>query len=259
MPKGRKEKRQQQEPNDKDKNQQTELKGIGKKEQKALREEEKSERKALKEKEKKLRQELRDQDKREQREQKTKERRVKKEQKQRAKKQKLEQEARQKRENRTKKVFQLADGLNTAQRFAVLGSADKFSHHKHAWRVWRTLKQFGCPVFPVAKEISRLEGNKVYPDLLALQGKVEVVVPCLLPEDMPNLVSEAAAAGAKYIWFQEQTWTTDFAEQCIQTEVTPVRGCALRHKQFAKPLAFAQPCYWHGWRDSKVPSRRYNL
>lgn len=158
---------------------------------------------------------------------------------------------------REKKVFPLAGGLNTAQSFAVLGSAGKFIHHKHAWQVWRTLKQFGCIVFPVAKELKRLEGSKVYPELLTLQGKIDVVVPCLLPEEMPGLVAESGNAGVKYIWFQEQTWTPEFAEQCSHMGIISIRGCVLQHKKFRKPLAFARPCYWHGLREPKVLPKRF--
>lgn len=154
-----------------------------------------------------------------------------------------------------KKVFSLAEGLTTENRFAVIGSEEKFSRHKHAWQVWRTLKQFGCTVYPVAKEMKRLEGSKIYPDLLALKDKVDVAIPCLLPEFIPTLVEDTAAAGIKYIWFQEQTWNRQFEDTCAKMGIVAIRGCVLRHKIYQKPLAFFNPCYWHGFRDAKVPGR----
>ncbi|MEM5817340.1 MAG: CoA-binding protein, partial [Desulfitobacterium hafniense] len=51
---------------------------------------------------------------------------------------------------REKKVFSLAGETTTAHRYAVVGNADRFLKHKHAYKVWRTLKQFGCVVHPVA-------------------------------------------------------------------------------------------------------------
>ena len=158
---------------------------------------------------------------------------------------------------REKKIYSLADELTTAHSYAVLGSAEKFRQHKHAWKVWRALKQFGCTVYPVAQELSRLDGSKVYPQLAMLTGKIEVVVPCLLPQLIPALVEEAAEAGAKYIWFQEQTWTEDFDKQCEQAGIVPVKGCVLRHKVYKKPWGYFHPCFWHGLRAEKAPSRRF--
>lgn len=158
---------------------------------------------------------------------------------------------------REKKIYTLADGLTTAQSFAVLGSVEKFKRHKHAWQVWRTLKEFGCKVYPVAAGIKRLDGFKFYAGLMELEGKVDVVVPCLLPPDAPTLVEDAMAAGAKFIWFQEQTWAPEFEDKCQEAGIIPIQGCVLKHKIYRKPWGFMHPCYWHGLHADKAVSRKF--
>lgn len=157
---------------------------------------------------------------------------------------------------REKKVFPLVEGITTADMFAVLGDKEKFQKHKHAWKAWRTLKEFGCVAYPVAEDLRRLEGSKVYDSLAELQDKVTVIVPCLLPEKLKSLVEDTAALGIKKIWFQEQTWTTEFQQECDKQGITAIQGCVLRHKSHS-PLHFLNPCYWHGLRDAKVPAKSF--
>ena len=158
---------------------------------------------------------------------------------------------------REKKVYPLAGALTTSDTFAVLGNAEKFQKHKHAWKVWRTLKQFGCVVYPVAEDLKRIDGSKVYLNLAQLTDKVTVVVPCLSPERLKSLVSDVATAGGSTIWFQEQTWTQEFQQECEDVGIEVIRGCVLRHKVYpAISMRYLNPCYWHGLRDVKVPSKR---
>lgn len=159
---------------------------------------------------------------------------------------------------REKKIYPLAEGLTTLDTYAVLGDAQKFQKHKHAWKVWRALKEFGCVVYPVAEDLNRLDGNKVYSNLAQLSDKVTVVVPCLLPERIKSLVSDAASAGAGRIWFQEQTWTQEFQQECDSAGIEVVRGCVLRHIVYSPiSMRYLNPCYWHGLRDVKVPAKRF--
>lgn len=159
---------------------------------------------------------------------------------------------------REKKIYPLTEGLTTADTYAVLGSADKYQKHKHAWKVWRVLKEFGCVVYPVAEEIQRLDGSKVYANIGQLKGKVTVVIPCLLPEKLTCLVTDAAAAGINKIWFQQQTWTEQLQQECENAGIDVILGCVLRHKDYPPfSLRYFNPCYWHGLKDTKVPIKRY--
>jgi len=156
---------------------------------------------------------------------------------------------------KTTKVFELAGTLNTEMTYVVFANADRLEKHRHAWKVWHTLKDFGCKVFVVAPELTRFEGSKIYTDMTALQGKVDVVIPCLKAEYLTDLVPQCAAIGVKYIWFQEKNWTEALETQCQEKGIQTIRGCVLKHKMYPKPFAYLNPCYWHGWKDNKVPSK----
>lgn len=156
-----------------------------------------------------------------------------------------------------KKIYPLTESLDTELRYAVLGRAEKFRKKRHAYKVWKTLKGFGCTVYPVAPDLKRCESAKVYPDLVSLKDKVDVVIPCLLPLEIPRLVAESVAVGAKQIWFQEKTWTPEFQEQCDALGIIAVRGCVLLHKIYPKPLGYLNPCYWHGLKAVKVPEKGF--
>ncbi|MBP1759678.1 MAG: putative CoA-binding protein [Firmicutes bacterium] len=160
---------------------------------------------------------------------------------------------------REKKIYPMAEGVSTQDTFAVLGNAQKFQKHKHAWKVWRALKDFGCVVYPVAEGLARIDGIKVYANLAQLTDKVTVVVPCLLPENLKSLVPESASAGCRKIWFQEQTWTQELQQECDNLGIETIRGCVLRHKIYPSKvsLRYLSPCYWHGLRDAKVPKKGF--
>lgn len=157
---------------------------------------------------------------------------------------------------REKKIYQFVEDMTTADRYAVLGNVEKFSKHKHAWKVWRVLKEFNCTVYPVAQNLARIEGSKVYPDLLSLQDKVDVVIPCLPPEQLSTLLPDTLAAGAKKIWFQTQTWTTELHDLCQSEGIMDIKGCVMLHKNYSLPIGYMNPCYWHGLRSEKVPGRK---
>lgn len=159
---------------------------------------------------------------------------------------------------REKKFYPLAEGLSTQDTFAVLGDAQKFQKHKHAWKAWRALKDFRCVVYPVAEGLARLDGSKVYANLAQLTDKVTVIVPCLRPEKLKSLVPEALSAGCRKIWFQEQTWSPELQEECAKAGIEVIRGCVLRHREYPSKvsLRYFSPCYWHGLGDVKVPMKR---
>jgi hypothetical protein len=157
---------------------------------------------------------------------------------------------------RTRKdVYEMNGPLHTKMSYAIVANADRLQKHRHAYKAWQTLKDFGCKVYVVAAELPRFEGSKIYPDLESLKGKVDVIVPCLRAEYITDIVSQAADIGAKYIWFQEKNWSPEFETQCEEKGIGIIRGCVLKHKIYKKPFAYLNPCYWHGWKEKKVPNK----
>ncbi len=154
-----------------------------------------------------------------------------------------------------KKKYIITDGIDTSMSYAIYTYPDRLLKHKHAWKVWRTLRDFGCKVYVVAPNLSTFEGSKVYSDWTSLKGKVDVIIPCLRPPLLDDIVETAEYVEAKYIWFQEQNWTPEFDSQCKEKGIGVIRGCVLKHKYYKKPFALFNPCYWHGCKENKVPSK----
>jgi predicted CoA-binding protein len=157
------------------------------------------------------------------------------------------------------KGVELRDGIHTGMNFAVLARADRFQKRRHAYKVWRALREFGCRVYLVAPDLDKFENSKVYSNLLLLRDKIDVVIPCLRTEFLENLVDQCVEAGAKYIWFQEKNWTAELAAYGEEKGLIVIRGCCLKHKSFKKPWAFFNPCYWHGRREKKVPVKHRRI
>lgn len=154
---------------------------------------------------------------------------------------------------RAKNVYQMAGNLDTSMRFVVYSSAERLTKHKHSWKVWHTLRDFGCKVYVVAPGLTTYKGSKIYPDLNSLKGKVDVVIPCLRAEFLQDIVENTTGIDAKYIWFQENNWKQEFEVQCEENGIKAIRGCVLKHRIYKKPIAYFNPCYWHGWKEKKVP------
>jgi len=138
--------------------------------------------------------------------------------------------------------YDITDDIKTNMTFAVYASSDRFIKHRHAWKVWRTLREFGCKVYIVAENLRVFEGHRVYPDLKSLAGKIDVVVPCLRKEYLQNIVKDSAEAGAKYIWFQENNSDPQLIKECEEMGIKVHKGCVLKYKLYKKPFAFLNSC-----------------
>ena len=65
------------------------------------------------------------------------------------------------------------------------------------------LKKEGYRIIPVTPKGGEILGEKVYPNLFSIPVPVEVVDIFRRPEEIPPVVEEAIAIGAKAVWMQE--------------------------------------------------------
>ena len=104
----------------------------------------------------------------------------------------------------------------------------------------------GYEVFAVHPEAKEIGGAPCYPNLAALQGKVDGVLITVPSQKAMPVLREAAAAGIKNVWLQqgaESTEATGVAQElglnlvtgkCILMYAQPVRGFHSWHRAFAK-------------------------
>ena len=87
----------------------------------------------------------------------------------------------------------------------------------------RYLKEHGYKIFgvnPSAK--GEILGEKVYASLREIPEKVEIVQIFRPSEDVPPIVDEAIAIGAKVIWMQEGIINTEAAQKAEQARLTVI-------------------------------------
>jgi predicted CoA-binding protein len=90
--------------------------------------------------------------------------------------------------------------LKNAKRIAVVGVSDKPARDSH--RIARYLQQAGFEMLPVNPLLSEVLGQKVYASLAEIPEPVDIVNVFRRSEEVPALVEQAIAAGAKAIWLQ---------------------------------------------------------
>lgn len=91
--------------------------------------------------------------------------------------------------------------LETIHTIAVVGYSTSFE--KAAYYVPEYLATQGYRVIPVNPTVKEINGEKSYPDLLAIPEKVEVVQIFRRAEDVPPIVEQAIQIRARVVWMQE--------------------------------------------------------
>ncbi len=143
------------------------------------------------------------------------------------------------------KIKNLQGGLTSALSFAVVGNLEKFSQKLHAYKALKALQELGAEVYPVAADLEKVEKTKVYPSLLSLPKKVDVVVACLPQQFALNIVQEAAEAGIGKVWFQQKTASDEAVQFCLEHDISFVSGCVLMYREFGGLFKYLNPCLWH--------------
>ena len=122
-----------------------------------------------------------------------------------------------------------------AKRVAVVGvsrSGKKFGNS-----IATELKQRGYQVFIVHPEAKEIGGEPCYPNLAALQGKIDSVVVCVPPKASAGVVQEALQAGIKNIWLQQGAQSSEALAAARAGGVNPVEGkCILMYAPPVKSL-----------------------
>ncbi len=125
-----------------------------------------------------------------------------------------------------------------AKRVAVVGvsrTGKKFGNS-----IVTELKQRGYQVFIVHPEAKEIGGDTCYPNLAALQGKIDSVLICLPPQKSEAVLREAAAIGITRVWLQQGAQSPAALAAANELGIHPVVGkCIL---MYAPPVSS-----FHGW------------
>jgi predicted CoA-binding protein len=127
-----------------------------------------------------------------------------------------------------------ADVLKSYRIVAVVGLSP--DQARDSYRVAEYLREHGYSVIPVNPMASEVMGEKCYPDLMSVPGKVEVVDIFRRASDVPPIVEQAIKIGAKAVWMQEgvvnnvaaararEAGLTVVMDRCMRKEHVQLRG-----------------------------------
>ena len=93
---------------------------------------------------------------------------------------------------------EILDSTETIASVGLSGNEEKVSHWVAVY-----LQGQGFRVIPVNPTTDKILGEKSYPDLVSIPGKIDVVQIFRRSEDVPPIVEDAIKIGAKVVWMQE--------------------------------------------------------
>jgi uncharacterized protein len=105
----------------------------------------------------------------------------------------------------------LANILSTSRTIAVVGLSNK--PDRPAYTVPAYLQQQGYRIIPVNPKLTEALGEKAYASLRDIPEPVDVVEIFRRAEDVPPIVQDAIAIGAKVVWMQSGIVNLAAAEQ----------------------------------------------
>ena len=106
---------------------------------------------------------------------------------------------------------ELKELLKNAKRIAIVGLSPKADRPSH--NVGKYLKDQGYEIIPVNPVYPEVLGEKSYPDLKSIPGKVDIVDVFRKPEAVMPVADEAIDIGAGSIWFQQGVINEQAAEK----------------------------------------------
>ena len=98
------------------------------------------------------------------------------------------------------------------------------------------MRRSGYQVIPVNPNETEVFGDKAYPDLAAVPGKIELVDVFRRSDEAGKAVDEAIAVGAKAVWLQEGVIDRAAAQRALDAGLLVVMDrCWLKeHLRFAR-------------------------
>jgi hypothetical protein len=115
--------------------------------------------------------------------------------------------------------------LTTAKTIAVVGLSNK--PDRPSFEVAGYLKDAGYRIIPVNPTITEALGVKAYPSLRDIPERVDVVQIFRRPDDVPGVVDEAIAIGAKAVWMQPGAEHEGAAGKARQAGLLAVVGACM--------------------------------
>ena len=140
--------------------------------------------------------------------------------------------------------------LSTAKTIAIVGLSSEPT--KASNMVGSYLQDEGFKVVPVHPKAAEILGEKCYPDLKSIPFPVEVVDIFRPAHEVPGIVEDAIAIGAKAVWMQLRIINFPAADRAIEAglKVMVDKCIKMEHGRFGGAL------HWAGMNTEVVTAQR---
>ena len=116
--------------------------------------------------------------------------------------------------------------LKESHTIAVVGlSSDP---ERPSFEVAQYLQARGYRIIPVNPNVSEILGERAYPDLLSIPGKVDAVNIFRRTEAVPSVVEQAIRIGTRAVWMQEGIVNEEAARQARAAGLLVVMDLCMR-------------------------------
>lgn len=116
--------------------------------------------------------------------------------------------------------------LTTSKTIAVVGLSSKPDRPSH--EIASYLKDQGYRIIPVNPTIREALGEKAYPSLRDIPGRIDIVQIFRRPEEVPAIVDDAISIGAKVVWMQPGAENEEAAAKAESAGLKAVVGACMR-------------------------------
>jgi uncharacterized protein len=124
----------------------------------------------------------------------------------------------------------VVENFIACNRIAVVGVSH--NPNKFGNMVYKELKGRGYQVYAVNPTLKEIEGEPCYPNLTALQGKVDGVVINVSPARASDVLREASSVGMSNIWLQQGSDSAEVLQLASELGLHPVtKKCILMYAQ----------------------------
>ncbi len=125
--------------------------------------------------------------------------------------------------------------LLSAKTIASVGLSS--NQEKESYWIVSYLKDQGYRIIPVNPTADEILGEKAYPDLSSVPGKIDVVQVFRRSEDVPPVVEEAIKVGARVVWMQEGIVNEEAAQKARAAGLQVVMNACMRatHRRLIGP------------------------
>lgn len=113
---------------------------------------------------------------------------------------------------------------------AVIGASNNPA--RPSYEIAQFLRRNGFKMIPVNPQFDELFGEKCFPDLASIPGQVDVVDIFRNPDAVPEIVEQAIAKRAKYVWMQPGAENMEAAERAAEAGLEVIMGVCIMHNAF---------------------------